>query len=153
MQRDRFVAARTWLDNARTDFALALEVAERYPSRACFRAQQSAELALKAALIAVADDHPRTHVGDVLVSELRDVGVDLPADVVESANRLDPFYIGSRHPDALAGADPLQVLQSADAVAAAERTRTVCDFAAHIIDDAAAEPQAGDGNDAHRRGR
>lgn len=47
MQRDRFVAARTWLQNARADLALAMEIAERYPSRACFHAQQAAELALK----------------------------------------------------------------------------------------------------------
>lgn len=113
MQRDRLVAARIWLENARVDLAVAAEIAERFPSRACFHAQQAAELALKAALIAVADDHPRTRVADVLVGELVDLGIDVPVDVAEAANRLDLFYMGSRYPDALVGADPLKVLQSA----------------------------------------
>jgi len=43
----------------------------RYPSRACFHAQQAAELALKALLIALTDDHPRSHIGDVLIRELQ----------------------------------------------------------------------------------
>ncbi len=139
MQRDRFVAARTWLNNARADLALAAEIADRFPSRACFHAQQAAELALKAALIAVADDHPRTHIGDVLVGELADLGIDVPTAVVEAANRLDLFYMGSRYPDALAGADPLKVLQADDAEAAGARAGTVCEFAAMLLETAEAE--------------
>ncbi|MBC5799362.1 MAG: HEPN domain-containing protein [Candidatus Eremiobacteraeota bacterium] len=118
-----------------------MEIAERYPSRACFRAQQTAELALKAALIALAGDHPGTHVADVLVSELTDLGTDVPAEVIETANRLDLFYTGSRYPDALAGADPLKVLQADDAEAAAARARTVCDFVEKLSYSAEEESQ------------
>jgi len=70
MQRDRFVAASTWLRNAQVDLEVATE-SGRYPSRACFRAQQAAQLALKALLIALTDDHPRSHIGDVLIRELQ----------------------------------------------------------------------------------
>jgi len=48
------VTAHTWLDNAPADLQLVAEIAERFPSRTCFHAQQAVELALKAALIAVA---------------------------------------------------------------------------------------------------
>jgi len=71
MQRDRFVAASTWLGNAQVDLEVATEISGRYPSRACFHAQQAAELALKALLIALTDDHPRSHIGDVLIRELQ----------------------------------------------------------------------------------
>ena len=104
MQRDRLAAARLWLSNAETDLELAREIAGRYASRACFHAQQSAEMALKGLLIALADDHPRTHIGDGLVRELEALGEVVPPGIIAAAN-----------PDALGGADPRKVLVSADA--------------------------------------
>ncbi len=139
MQRDRIVVARLWLSNAETDLALAGEIAAKYASRACFHAQQSAEMALKAALIAVTDDHPRTHIGDGLVRELEALGEHVPADVASAANRLDLFYTGSRYPDALGGADPRKVLVEADARAAVDRARTVYAFANDVIARVASE--------------
>lgn len=139
MQRDRILAARMWLANAETDLALAKDISANYASRACFHAQQSAEMALKAALIALADDHPRTHIGDGLVRELEALGENVPSDVAAAANRLDLFYTGSRYPDALGGADPRKVLAEADALAAVTQAGAVCAFAAEVIERTASE--------------
>ena len=141
MQRDRFITARLWLGNAETDLELVRDIAERYPSRACFHAQQAAEMALKAALIAFADDHPRTHVGDQLVQELQALGETIPPEVVAAANRLDLFYTGSRYPDALGGADPRKVLQLRDAETASVDARQVYEFSQRLITRLEMEPQ------------
>ncbi len=82
-----------------------------------------------AALIVLADDHPRTHVADRLAAELVSLGETVPADVIAAANRLDLYYMGSRYPDALGGGDPVKILQEADALAAigqAERVLAYC---------------------------
>lgn len=142
MQRERVAAARTWLSSARTDLELAQEIAVRFPSRSCFHAQQSSELALKAALIALADDHPRTHVGGELVHELETLGESVPPDVARAASRLDLYYISSRYPDALGGADPLRVLDETDARSAVDQAERVVSYAADIVTRvASAEPK------------
>ena len=96
--------------NAETDLAIAGEIAERYVARSAYHAQQAPKMALKAALIAIADGRPRTHVGGDLLEELAGLGESVPADVVVAANRLDLFYMGSRYPDAVGGADPRAVV-------------------------------------------
>lgn len=133
MQRDRFATARLWLENARTDLDLAIEISERFAARACFHAQQCSEFALKGALIALADDHPRTHVGAALLGEIAELGRSIPDDVAVAANKLDLFYVGSRYPDALGGADPRKVLTSEDARSAIAIARIVLDFARELV--------------------
>ena len=134
MQRDRIVAARLWLANALTDLELAAEIAPRYAARSCFHAQQSAEMSLKAALIALADDHPRTHIAGSLVREIETLGETVSAEVALAANKLDLFYTGSRYPDALGGADPRKVLGETDARAAIVQAESVAEFARMVID-------------------
>ncbi|GAC1309607.1 MAG: HEPN domain-containing protein [Vulcanimicrobiaceae bacterium] len=134
MQRDRIATARVWLANAANDLELAGEIAERFAARACFHAQQCSELALKGALIALADDHPRTHVGAGLLRDLQALDVDVPSGIVEAANRLDLFYVGSRYPDALGGADPLKVLTADDARRAIAHAGDVLAFATQLVD-------------------
>lgn len=133
MQRDRVATAETRLSSARTDLELAQEIAARFPSRSCFHAQQSAALALKAALIALADDHPRTHVGDQLVRELETLGEKVVPEVARAAARLDLFYVSSRYPDALGGADPLRVLDETDARSAVDQAKRVVSYAADLV--------------------
>jgi HEPN domain-containing protein len=133
MQRDRFLAADIWLANAEIDLQVAAELVERFPSRACFHARQAAELVLKAALIALTDDHPRAHTGGVLIGEIQTLGRDVPAEIAAVANRLDLFYMGSRYPDALGGADPSKVLQKSDALLAIEQARSVVGYARDLI--------------------
>ncbi len=133
MQRDRIASAQTWLANARNDLALAGEIAAGYPARACFHAQQAAEFALKGALTALADDHPRTHVGDELTAELAELGEAVPPEVTRAAARLDLYYVGARYADSLGGADPLRVLGEADARAAVAQAESVVAYAAALV--------------------
>lgn len=134
MQRNRFATARVWLGNAETDLELAREILERFAARACFHAQQCSGFALKGALIALADDHPRTHVGEGLLRELEALDVAIPEDVLAAANRLDLFYIGSRYPDSLGGADPRKVLSREDAERAIMLSNRVLEFATALVD-------------------
>jgi HEPN domain-containing protein len=65
------VTARLWLRGAEADLALATQIAQGFPARAVFHSQQSAEMALKAILVAVAGDHPSTHALCYFVRALR----------------------------------------------------------------------------------
>ena len=133
MQRDRFTVAAVRLANAANDRDLAVHVTETFSARSCFHAQQAAEMALKALLIAIADDRPRTHVGGALVSEIERLGMPVPPEVARAAIGLDLFYMSSRYADALGGADPRKVLQAADARHASERASLVIEFARREI--------------------
>ena len=133
MQRDRIEAAGVWLDNARTDLELAVEITERFSPRACFHSQQAADFALKSALIATADDYPRRLVGDSLVGEPSALGGRVPDDVASFASRLDLLYMGARYPDAIVGADPRKLSRKPDAAAAVARARVVVDYASGIV--------------------
>ncbi len=97
-------------------------------------------MALKAALIAVADDHPRTHVGEHLIRELIGLGEMVPKEIADAADRLDIYYMGSRYPDALGGADPRRMVGESDAIVAIERARAIVTFASSIVERIAAEP-------------
>ena len=53
---------RQWLDRAHEDFSVARLVAGAgHPAHGCFLAEQSIEKALKAFLLAKANQYPRTH--------------------------------------------------------------------------------------------
>ncbi|MGP6158086.1 MAG: hypothetical protein ACLPYS_11395 [Vulcanimicrobiaceae bacterium] len=53
-------------------------------------------------------------------------------DVARAASRLDLYYVSSRYPDALGGADPLRVLDETDARSAVDQERVVS-YAADIV--------------------
>ena len=91
MQRDRFAVARTWLRSAERDVAVALLVCDAQPALAAFHAQQAAEKALKAVVIALTDDHARTHSAGALVGELRLLGIAFEAGVEADARALDLY--------------------------------------------------------------
>ena len=97
-------------------------------------------MALKAALIAVSDDHPRTHIGEHLIRELVGLGEAVPSEIADSADRLDMYYMGSRYPDALGGADPRRMVAESDAIVAIERANAIVTFAASIVERIASEP-------------
>ena len=86
-------------------------------------------MALKTALIAVSDDHPRTHVGEHLIRELVGLGEAVSKEIMDAADRLDMHYMGSRYPDALGGA-----------VVEIQFAKAVVTFAASIVQRVAAEP-------------
>ena len=133
-------AARLWLSNARTDVDVAESIRAGFAARSCFHAQQASEMALNAALIAVSDDRRRTHVAEHLIKELLSFGEAVPKEIADAADRLDLYYLGSRYPDALGGADPRRMVAESDAIVAIERANAIVTFAASIVERVASEP-------------
>lgn len=99
---DRQLAfARRWLSKARTDLALAILVLEKRPEMepwaAAFHAQQAAEKAIKALLIARWIEPPRTHNLRVIAELLPDeVGVGASTQSLASISEFssDVRYTG-----------------------------------------------------------
>lgn len=93
---------------------------------ACFKAQQAAELALKALLRAMgrpAMGHGLLHLLDRIANE----GVSVDADVAEAARNLEFHYIPARYPYAFPTGAPYQYYgrdQADQAIAAAARVLT-----------------------------
>ena len=106
MQQHPRELAGNWLEQARRDLDSAYYLFEgaRYDA-ACFASQQAAEKALKAALIWLAGDRPRTHQLGVLIAEVavhRAEAIEALGDLAA----LDPYYVTTRHPDAIGGGIP-----------------------------------------------
>ncbi len=133
MQRDRFLVAERWLHGAETDIAMADRNADEFAARAAFHAQQAAEMAIKAVVIAASDDHPTTHASSELLRELGSLNIAVPADVVAAAGALDLYYLASRYPDAVGDADPTELVPPEDARRAIERGRLVIAFARSVV--------------------
>lgn len=92
--------AQEWLRRARSNLALATQA----PTRAeilyedlCFEAQQAAEKAAKAILVARQRDFRKTHDIGELLDLIANEGVRVPAAVGE-ARRLTSYAVGSRYP-------------------------------------------------------
>jgi HEPN domain-containing protein len=133
MQPDRFATAQHWLATAEQDYAVALRLADEMPNVACFHAQQAAEKALKAALVARCGDSARDHSIVALLSECESSGIATPEGIIDDARRLDKFYVSSRYPDALGGLDPTKMFGRSEAIEAADRCRRFVDFARSIV--------------------
>ena len=120
---ERVSETTAWLSYARDDLLFAEDAAAdaNRPARyVCFLAQQSAEKALKAALIFEQIEYRRTHN----VAELRDL---LPeswravCDQLPDLGTLSSWAVQARYPDAL------RTATAAEARAALEQARTVWD--------------------------
>ncbi len=66
---------------------------------ACFKAQQAAELALKALLWSLGNPKPG-HSLPRLLSEIEKLGIEVDEDIKEASVRLAKYYIATRYPDA-----------------------------------------------------
>ena len=133
MQRDRKIVAASWLAAAERDFRVGLATLAIEPSLSAFHAQQAAEKALKAMLVLVADDHPRTHAATILVREL--MVLDTSAHELEAdASALDLYYLTSRYPDAVGDVDPGDVIGVEDAERALKRSERVVAYARQKLD-------------------
>ncbi|MCY3788645.1 MAG: HEPN domain-containing protein [Gemmatimonadetes bacterium] len=91
-------SAEDWLRYAKSDLELArIEKPEGVLlENLCFHAQQAAEKTLKAALIFLEIDFPRTHNIRTLLDLLPE-GVDVPQEVEESSILTD-YAVESRYP-------------------------------------------------------
>ncbi len=89
-----------WMKRARSDLQLG-RVAVRskgvLPEDACFHAQQCAEKALKALLLHLDIEFPRTHAIEVLLDLLKVHGMEIPASV-DDAFELTEYAVQARYP-------------------------------------------------------
>jgi HEPN domain-containing protein len=129
-------SAADWLRHAYSDLALAtLTPSPRILlEQLCFHAQQAAEKALKAILVAYAIPVPRTHnlrsLLDLLPAEL-----SVPAEVLEAAG-LSDYAVASRDPGT---SEAIEDDEYRDAISMAE---AVVYWAEHVIHDRMQEPGA-----------
>jgi HEPN domain-containing protein len=114
--RDQLREGARWLAQAETDLEAARLLSERFPSLACFHAQQSAEKALKAILYA-AGERP------VLGHSLGDLGSRVVKcspryqELSSEVAKLDRYYVSTRYPDSLPEwADPAETFDAEDAL-------------------------------------
>lgn len=108
---------REWLNRARSNLARARQHAGGvYLEDLCFDAQQAAEKAIKALLIARGAEFPYVHDLVRLLSLLDDAGLSVPAPVWR-AKELTRYATTTRYPDA---GVPVSEAQYVDAVEIAE---------------------------------
>ncbi len=91
---------REWLRRARSNLARALlapTAPEILYDDLCYDAQQAAEKAVKAVLVAQPHDVPRTHNLGELLDLVQSIGIAIPVDVAE-ARRLTRYAVGGRYP-------------------------------------------------------
>lgn len=91
---------REWLRRARSNLAIASSPPaspEILYDDLCFEAQQAAEKAVKAVLVARRRDFPMSHSIGELLDLVERAGVVVPPDVGES-RRLTRYAVGGRYP-------------------------------------------------------
>ena len=89
---------REWLNRARSNLAMARNrVPDAYLEDLCFEAQQAAEKAIKAVMIARNIDFPYVHNLALLLSILEEEGESVPNDI-RRATRLTPYSVDIRYP-------------------------------------------------------
>ncbi len=119
MPADRFPPddPREWLNRARSNLVRAKQQAAGvYLEDLCFDAQQAAEKAIKALLIARGVEFPYVHDLVRLLSLLGDAGLSVPAPVWR-AKELTRYATTARYPET---GVPVSEAQYADAVEIAE---------------------------------
>jgi len=135
MRHDRRVVASHWLTTSIQDLAVSKRLTDEMPNVACFHAQQAAEKAIKAVLVARCGDAARDHSIVTLLTECQSAGMRIDPALVDDARRLDKFYVSSRYPDALGGLDPTSMFGASEATEAAARASRFLDFAKQAIDE------------------
>ena len=89
---------REWLNRAKSNLAIAKNrVTDAYLEDLCFEAQQAAEKAIKARLIALGIDFPYVHDLAHLLSLLDETGESVP-ESVRKASTLTPYAVFTRYP-------------------------------------------------------
>ena len=87
-----------WLARAESSLALGrAQLAGVALEDLCYQAQQSSEKALKAVILAHAPACPYVHDLDLLLENLSDLGIDIPAEV-EATSTLTRYAVETRYP-------------------------------------------------------
>ena len=108
---------REWLNRARSNLALAkARPSETYLEDLCFEAQQAAEKALKAMLIAAGVAFPYVHDLAHLLTVLEKAGTQIP-DAIRGVESLTRYAVITRYPGL---AEPVTEAHYDEALASAE---------------------------------
>ncbi len=108
---------REWLNRARSNLSKAANRGPGvYLEDLCFDAQQAAEKAVKAVLLAHRIDFPYVHDMGLLLTLLQDHGETVP-EAIRQAERLNPYATTARYP---AIAEPVSEPEYANALGIAE---------------------------------
>jgi HEPN domain-containing protein len=121
MTKTRGDLIRAWCEKGRRDFITAqnslLDTKEIFPDIICFHAQQAAEKYLKAYLVFLQHEFPKTHALEdlVLLASSED-----PAcrDLFTIASELSPYAVEVRYPDSPSPSleDAHEAVRAADAI-------------------------------------
>ena len=102
MTKTRSDLIRAWCEKGRRDFITAqnalLDTKEMFPDIICFHAQQAAEKYLKAYLVFLEQDFPKTHALEdlVLIASSKDPTC---RNIFTVACNLTPYAVEVRYPD------------------------------------------------------
>ncbi len=119
--------APDWYRQAERNLAQARDsAAAKRHEWACFAAQQSAEMAVKA-LHLYKGQEAWGHVVRTLLEELPSQ-VSVPSELIESARVLDALYIPTRYPNGHAAGAPGDNYGSLQSREAIEHARTILEF-------------------------
>lgn len=94
---------------------------------ACFKAQQAAEMAVKALLLGLGQPAQGRSIL-VLLRQVADLQILVPASLFEIAQRLDRLYIPPRYPNAHPAGSPFEFYNAADAQQAVADAGQVVNF-------------------------
>lgn len=102
MTKTRSDLVRAWCEKGRRDFITAqnalLDTKEIFPDIICFHAQQAAEKYLKAYLVFLKEEFPKTHALEdlVLIASIKD---PMSRNLFTIASELSPYAVEIRYPD------------------------------------------------------
>jgi HEPN domain-containing protein len=133
MQLNKEEALR-WLDQAEHNFEVAKNnLSSTFYSDACFMAEQTSQVALKALIIF----YKKRNVWEHSIQELVRISSEYDKrfeDLVEAGKILDRYYIPTRYPDALATpAVPYKTYSERDAREAVALTESILQLAKEVI--------------------
>src|SRR5438132_6511581 len=120
--------APDWVAQAERDLEQAADsrVAGRH-EWACFASQQAAEKAVEGLHLSLGQEA----WGHVVARLLRELPVDVPADLVERGQVLDTFYIPARYPNSHPEGAPFEHYGSLQSEEAIEHARAMVGFVDH----------------------
>jgi len=121
MKKTRNDLVRAWCEKGRRDFITAhkalLDESEIFPDIICFHAQQAAEKYLKAYLVFLEKEFPKTHALEdlVLLASITDPGSN---NLFTIASELSPYAVEIRYPDSLSPSleDAREAVQAAEVI-------------------------------------
>ncbi|MFU8858242.1 MAG: HEPN domain-containing protein [Deferrisomatales bacterium] len=126
--------AQRWILQAADDLKFVLWIRDEgvFFDKGCFLAQQAGEKALKACLYAVGRRRVIGHSLLEMAMDLCTIPGPFPS-LLDSARRLDRFYITARYPNGLPGGSPYQAFVSDDLHRAAADAAIVVEAAFEFL--------------------